>query len=135
MIYNLLALLRAQFTTELIYVNGRVKLPAQQTIPARNLLLTDTGGSETPWTLYQNLTVQLIARDVDAPKAQRLAQQVFVFLTSRFGLMLPAITVGGVFYAAVQTAQISAIQVPYNLGPDEEGRIEYVTNYQIIKER
>lgn len=135
MIYNLAQLLRTQLPTETIYIDGRVKLPGQSNIPTRNLLLTDTGGTEMPWILRQNLTVQIIARDADAPKARALAYSVFTFLTSRFGLVLPQITVGGVVHAQIVTAQISAIQVPYNLGPDEEGRIEYVCNYQVIKER
>jgi len=135
MIYNLAQLLRAKFPTETFYVNGRVLLAGQTAIPDRCVLLTDPGGTEQPWTQYQHLTVQVIARDVDAPHARELAHSVFEYLTGRFGVVLPAITVDGVVHAAVLTAQISAIQVPYNLGADEEGRIEYANNYQVIRER
>jgi len=134
-IYNLAQLLRNNFANEVVYIDGRVKLAGQQTIPVRCLLLIDTGGTEQPWMHYQILTVQLTVRDIDAPKSRKFAWDVFTFLTGRFGLLLPQITVGGVTHAQIQTAQISAIQVPYNLGPDEDGRWEYVTNYQVIKER
>lgn len=135
MIYNLAQLLRTQFPTETVYVNGRVKLAGQQHVPARNVLLIDNGGTEKPWVKYQTCTVQVVARDVDAPKAKVLADALFVYVTSRFGLILPAITVDGVVHAQVSTAQISALQVPYYLGPDEDGRHEYVFNITIIKER
>lgn len=135
MIYNFAQLLRTQFPTEVVYVDGRVKLTGQQTIPSRCLLVVDTGGVERPWILRQTATVQITARDVDAPRARKLAHDVFNFITSRFGLILPQITVGGVSYPQVQTAQISATQLPYDLGPDEDGRFEYVVNFEIIRER
>ncbi len=135
MIYNLTQLLRTQFPTETVYVNGRVVKTGQSSVPNRNLLVMETGGTEKPWVKYQVLTAQVIARDVDAPRARALAYSVFTFLTSRFGLELPQVTVGGTVFPKVVTAQISAIQVPYNLGPDEEGRVEYVCNYQVIKGR
>lgn len=132
MIYNLVELLRNQFPTETIYANGRVLIAGQESIPDRNILVNETGGNEKPWILYHEPTYQIITRDKDAPKARKLAFDVFEFLTSRFGLILPAITVDGTVYPDIQTAQISAIQIPYNLGADSEGRIEYTTNYKII---
>ena len=135
MIYNFAQLLRTQFPTEVVYVDGRVKLAGQASIPARCLLVIDTGGVERPWILRQTATVQITARDVDAPRARKLAHDVFYYLTSRFGLILPQITIGGVLHPQIQTAQISATQMPYDLGPDEDGRFEYVTNYEIIRER
>ncbi len=135
MIYNFAQLLRAQFPTEVVYVDGRVKLAGQASIPARCLLVIDTGGVEKPWILRQTATVQVMARDVDAPGARKLAHDVFNFVTSRFGLILPQVTVKGTVHPQVSTAQISATQMPYDLGPDEDGRFEYVTNYEIIRER
>lgn len=137
MIYNLAALLRAQFPAERFYVHGRVAVPPETTVPERCHVLNDSGGSEQP-TLpprYQVLTVQLISRDRDGPRAKKMAEDVFAFLQGRFGLVLPTATVAGVVYPAVTTAQISALQVPTSLGPDEDGRHEYSTNYQVIKER
>ena len=135
MIYNLAQFVRNQFGGVVVYVNGRVVGPGQTKVPDRCLLLTETGGPEQPWTKYQQLTAQVVARDVDAPKARKLAVDVFTYLTGRFGQVLPQITVGGVNYPAVKTAQISAVQVPYPLGPDEEGRYEYVTNFEVVRVR
>lgn len=135
MIYNFVQLLRTQLPIETIFTNGRGIPPGKVSVPDRHLLVTETGGSEQAWTRYQQLTAQVIARDVDSPKARALAYAVFTILAGRFGLVLPQAVVGGVTYPRVVTAQISAIQVPYNLGADEEGRIEYTTNYLIIKER
>lgn len=135
MIYQLAELLRNQFPTETVYINGRILVAGQESIPDRNLLLNETGGNEQPWTKYSSPTVQVISRDVDAPKARKLSYDVLEFLTGRFGVILPSITVGGVLFPAIQTAQISAIQLPYNLGADSEGRIEFTTNYQIILTR
>lgn len=131
MIYNLVQLLRNQFTTLTIYVNGVVGHNPQ----SRCLVVNDTGGTEELWTLVGRYTAQVIARDVDAPTARKLAYDVFTFLTSRFGLIMPAITVDGVAYPQIQTAQVAAIQLPYLLGPDDDGRTEYSTNYQIIVKR
>ena len=130
MIYNLVQLLRVQFPTVPIYANTRAGA-----VEDRHLLVFESGGAEKPHILYNTSTYQLFARDVDAPKARQLAFDVFHFLTSRFGLILPQATVDAVVYPQIQTAQISAIQVPYNLGQDDEGRTEYVCNYQIIWKR
>ena len=130
MIHNLAALLRTQFPTLTIFVNG-----ITGAAPDRCLRLDDSGGSEKPWTLYDNYGVQLRARDVDAPKARKLIYDVYLYLTSRFGLILPSATVDGVVYPAVQTAQISATQMPFNLGFDDEGRSNYTCNFQIIRQR
>ncbi len=130
MIHNVAALLRAQFPTETFYVNG-----ITGDAPARCARIDDTGGSERPWTLFGSMTAQVRTRDVDAPKARKFAHDIFLFLTSRFGLILPAATVDGVVYPAVQTGQISATQVPYNLGFDDEGRSNFTCNYQFIRKR
>jgi hypothetical protein len=129
-IYNLVEYVRAQMPTETVYVNGR-----NSPSPDRCLLLNEGGGSEQPWTKFDRATVQVIARDVDSPKARKLAYAVLVLLTNRFGLILPQAVVDGVTYAAVVTGQISAIQLPYPLGPDDDGRYEFSNNYQVIMER
>lgn len=132
MIYNFVELLKNQFPNEAIYTNGRVLLAGQQVIPDRNILVNETGGIERPWNRYRQATVQIITRDVDAVLSREMAYDVFNFITSRFGLILPTVTVNGNNFPEVKTAQISAIQLPFNLGHDEEGRIEYTTNYLII---
>ena len=135
MIYNLVELLRNQFPAETIYINGRSLLAGQENIPDRNILVTDTGGTEKPWILRSDVTVQIITRDADSPKAGKMAMDIFYFLTSRFGLILPQITIDGDLYPQIHTAKITAIQRPYFLGVDEEGRSEYTTNYIVFFER
>jgi len=132
MIYNFVELLKNQFPSELIYTNGRILIAGQTVIPDRNILVNETGGLERPWNRYRQATVQILTRDKDSVTSREIAYDIFNFLTSRFGLILPVITVNGTIFAELKTAQISAIQLPFNLGPDEESRIEYSTNYMII---
>lgn len=131
MIYNFTQLLKDQFPSETIYTNGRLSIGGAE-IPDRNLLVNESGGVERPWIRTKTATVQIIARDRDTVACRDLAYDVFNFLTSRFGLLLPSVIVGGLTYPEFKSAQITAIQLPYNLGSDEEGRIEYSTNYEII---
>lgn len=132
LIYNYVQLLRDQFTTEVIYANIKYKEASQEFVSDRCLIVTETGGSEQPWTQYGEPTIQVIARDFDAPDARKLAWDVFEYITSRFGLILPAVTVKSVTYPSIQTAQISAIQRPQSIGSDENGRTIFTTNYKFI---
>jgi hypothetical protein len=132
-IYNLVEYIRDELYDEDVYVNGRAQL-AHAVIPDRCILVKESGGSIRPWTRYASLTVQVLTRDKDAPKARALAHDVLNTLHDKFGLILPAALVDGVTYAQVQVAQISALQLPYPLGPDEDGRSVFTTNYQVIME-
>jgi hypothetical protein len=131
MIYQFVNYLKTTFPTEIIYTNGRIKLAGQQEIPDRNVLVMETGGTEKPWCQRDNATIQILSRDFDVTKSRKLAYDIFEDITSRFGLILPGVTVAGTAYPDLQVSQISAIQLPYCLGADEAGRIEYTTNYQI----
>ena len=123
--------LKNKFPAELIYTNERVKLALQSVIPDRNLLVRDYGGTEVPWYQWTSAPVQIVARDVDVVTAQDLSEMIFADVTSRFGLILPAVTIGTKTYPQKQTGAITAIQTPSNLGNDSEGRIEYVFNILI----
>jgi hypothetical protein len=48
---------------------------------------------------------------------------------------LPVATVDGIVYNAIQSAQITGLQEPFNLGADDKGRFEFSTNYKIIYDR
>lgn len=135
MIYNLVEYLKNEFPTELFYTNTRIKTATQTVIPDRNALIKETGGPEKPWIQFVRKTVQILTRDKIDPKARKLAWDIYKKITSRFGLILPAVAVDGVNYPEIQTCQISAIQEPYPLGADESGRIEYTTNYEILYRR
>ena len=134
MIYNFAQLLKDQFPSELVYTNGRTLIVGQDSIPARNILVMETGGTEKPWNRFRNASVQILARDDDVTDARELAYDVFNFLTSRFGLLLPGVTVNGKLYPGFKTAQIAAIQLPHFIGLDTESRNVYSTNYEIIME-
>lgn len=131
MILQLAEYLKNKFPNELFYVNQRVKLAIQDIIPDRNVLLTDTSGSEVTWYKWQSATVQVMARDVDQFESADLSEMIFADITSRFGLILPSVIVGTKTFPAIQTGAITAIQTPSNLGNDSEGRIEYVFNILI----
>ena len=136
MIYNLVQYLRDQFPAEVIYPVEMYKTSTQQSIPDRIIILRDSGGIEQPWTRYSSPTIQIYSRDDNPPASRKLAYDIYDhFQEHQFGLILPAITVGVTTYPAVQIAQISAIQQPYKLNTDENGRTEYTTNYKIIFER
>lgn len=133
MIYNFTEYLKNEFPAETIYCNRRDQLAIQDEVPDRCIFVQESGSSNTqPWTRYTVGTVQCIIRDRDVTKARKLARSVFTKLHGRFGLILPAVTVDGDLFAAVQVAQISAIQTPYCLGADENGRTIYSNNYMVI---
>ena len=135
MFYNFVQYLRDEFPAELIYSNGRILIAGQTVIPDRNLLVNESGGGEQPWTQYASPTVQIISRDIDTTKARKLAWDVYEKITSKFGQQFPIATVDGIVYNAIQSAQITGLQQPYNLGADDEGRFEFTTNYKIIYNR
>ena len=136
MTYNLTQYLRNQFPNEVFYPVEKYKTSSQSTIPDRINIIRDTGGIEQPWTRYSQPTLQILSRDSSPAAARKLAYDIYDHLQShQFGLILPAITVGSTTYPAKQIAQISAIQQPFKLGTDDNGRTEYATNYKIILER
>lgn len=132
MIYNLVQYLRTEFPAETIYANVEHLITGQESVPDRRVVVRETGGSETPHFRFSQPTVQILVRDTNNPGARTLAFEIFEKITSRFGLILPAIVVDGVIHPALQTAQISAIQKPYCLGIDDNGRTEFTTNYKLI---
>lgn len=134
MIYNLVQYLRTEFPTETIYINSATLIAGQTEIPDRIVIVRSTGGTEKPWLRYSEPTIQILTRDNNSPASEKLARDIYNKITSRFGLILPAIIIGSTTYPAIQTAQISAIQLPYLLDIDENRRTEYVTNYKIILE-
>lgn len=135
MIYNLVEFLKNEIPTEVFYTNERRKLATQQGIPDRCVLIREGAAPETPWFKFVRKNVQVLVRDKSAPAARKLAWDIMELLTSRFGLIFPVVVVGGDNFPEIQIAQISAIQQPYDLGVDEEGRTEFVNNYQIIYRR
>jgi len=132
MIYNLVQYLRTEFPNEIIYANVEHLMSGQESVPDRIVIVRETGGSETPWFRFSEPTIQILTRDTTNPGARKLAFEIFNKITSRFGLILPAIVVDSETHPALETAQISAIQKPFCIGIDENGRTEFTTNYKII---
>lgn len=136
MLFNLVQYLRTNFPTETIYANSMHLVSGSTIVPDRLVVVRDTGGVEQPWTRYSQPTVQIWNRDNNAPASRKLAYDIYDHIQShQFGLILPAITVGTDTYSAVQIGQISAIQEPFLLETDENGRVIFTTNYKIIYER
>jgi hypothetical protein len=133
MIYNLVQYIRNNLAGETIMPNIR-DLTSDQ-VPDRIVIAKDAGGVETSWFLLESVAVQIYTRDIDAPKARALARDVYNIINNKFGLILPSITVDGILYNEIQTAQISANSLPQSIGYDANGRAEYSTNYRIILRR
>lgn len=133
MIYNLVQYLRTQFPAETFYPNERPPEVAGIIIPDRNTLIKETGGPIQAWTGYTEGSFQVLSRDLDPPHARELAYLVFDEINvGRFGLPLPVVTVNGIVYNEITSAQITAIQRPQSIGADEEGRSIFSTNYKVI---
>jgi hypothetical protein len=131
MIYNLIAFLKQNFPDEIFYKDYRKQINGQKFIPDRNILIKGTGGSIKPLILFYTITFQLIVRDVDDNKAYSLVFNIYNLLNDRYGLILPSVVVNGNIYGEIQIGQLSAVQEPYCIGPDDQGRIEYLNNYYV----
>lgn len=129
MIYNLAKYIETQFPTETIYRNTKTIQNVQ--VPDRIIIIMETGGEKTNWFGWRIQTVQIITRDIDTPKAKKLAEDIYNEIHDRYGLVLPDETVDGDLYQGFQANQITAIALPQSLGFDENGRAEFTTNYQI----
>lgn len=135
-IFQFVTWLRAQFPAERIYPNERVGVGGQP-VPDRCAVVIEGSGVEdaTPNNKFGYQMVQIITRDQEAPKARKFAWDIYEYVTSRFGQILPAVVVDGVLYPEIQTGQMSAMARPQSLGKDDEGRTEFVTNFQIYWRR
>lgn len=133
MIYNIVEYLRNELPGETIYANSMQLIDSQDFVPDRYAIVRDTSGSLTPWFQFSRETYQIITRDRNEPGARKLAYDIFNILNNHFGLILPAVIVGTQNYSEVITAQISAIQNPYYLDMDDQGRHQYTTNYYFIR--
>jgi len=131
MIYNLVQLIRSTFPAWIVYANTREATAGQEAVPDECILVRETGGNPGVWADLEIPTVQIITRAASTPQARLLSQQIFDLINSKFGLILPAITVDSVVYPAISTSQISAIQQPFCLGKDDQRRTEFTNNYQV----
>jgi len=132
MIYQLFTYLETEFPTETFKINVKYEELASNSLPDRLVLLRETGGPETAWFKYIQHSLQVLVRDVDAVKARKLSYDIYNKLDNKFGLILPSVTVDSVAHSQLQVAQISADARPSSLGDDENGRVQFSTNYNFI---
>lgn len=131
MIFNLKQYLFSE-TGYKIYPNARDFTDGAKNVPKAYIQLIEEGGASTAWFKFHNYTVQVITKDIDAPKARVRAYIIYHLLDNKFGLILPEVVVDGITYSAIQIAQISANTEPGFLGYDNNGRAEFSNNYRIL---
>ena len=113
MIYNLVAYLISQLPTLNFVANGWSPESPQDSVMVRQ-----SGGTVGHWFPRTDYNVQIISRAKNTVLAKTQIEQVYSELKNKFGLLLPEVTVDEVF-AAVQTYQISPIEVPGYVGANE----------------
>jgi hypothetical protein len=135
MIFNLRQYLETNLTGEIIFANTRFKVLPDEDIPDRCILITESPGTLSAWDGWTVKGMQVITRDIDMPKARKLAYDVFDLINDKFSLTINSITIDGNVYPAIETLQISADSEPDSIGDDEQGLAEFSCNYRIIYRR
>ncbi len=126
MIYNLWEYLKTTFPSYSFIVDGW-----EGTDPTESVLIKQTGGDVAHWFDRIDPTVQVLVRSNSKVTAKQTADAIFDELRNRFGLILPAVTVGSITYPELTTAQISPIQNPGYIGTDENKNHMYSVNFII----
>jgi hypothetical protein len=116
MIYNLTGYLRTTIPSLKFYANG-----APTDAPDTCIYVNDMGGSERPWFDRQESRIQIISRARSRDTAKQNADTVYKNIKKKFGISLPAVTVGGVLYPLVKTWAILPIEAPQYLTDDDSG--------------
>lgn len=123
MIYNLVEYLRTQLTTIKFVANGWTKES-----PQASVLVMQSGGEPDHYYERTDWRAQLMSRNKNSDLAKIEIEAVYNKLKNRFHLLLPAVTVNKIVYAAIQTYQISPIQAPGFLGADEANLLMWSFN-------
>jgi hypothetical protein len=134
MIYNLHAYLEGIFPIEDIYCNQLLQMDSQDSLPDRCAIVRESGGTEKllpPTGKWAEATIQVLARDIDAPKARSLSYDIHDTLINKYGLDLASVTIDSEVFTNIHIAGIIPIQPPSCMGNDSQGRIVYTCNYQV----
>ncbi len=114
MIYNLRSYLTINLPDIIFYANGWRPDSEHDSV-----MVLQNGGDPLPWFDRTNWTVQIMSRAENIVNAKKLIDAVYNKLKNRYGLELPAITVGSTVYPLVKTYQISPLQAPGYIGADK----------------
>jgi hypothetical protein len=123
MIYNLVEYLITELPSIMFTANG-----FNPDSIADEVMVRDSGGDPKHWYDRTDWTVQIISRSMNVDLAKRNVDAVYNLLKNKFGVQLPAKTVAGVVYPAMQTYQISPTQTPGYLGADDKHLEMFVFN-------
>jgi len=113
MIYNLRKYLTLNLPDITFYANGWRPSSARDSV-----MILQSGGDPKPWYDRTDWTVQVMSRAENIVNAKEQIDEVYEELKNRYGLELPAITVGTTLYPLVKTYQISPLQTPSYIGAD-----------------
>ena len=102
--------------------------------PQECVAVIGTGGSTQHNFDRTDWSVQILSRADSKFQARRNSYDVYEKLKNRFGLTLPAVTVGGVLYESFIAWQIIPIQVPGYIGADNNSREMFSFNITLTTE-
>ena len=114
MIYNLVKYLSDQLPALSFVTNGW-----EPNSERNSIMIRQTGGDQKPFN-RKDYMAQVMSRAKNTVIAKTQVDAVFDLLKYKYGLLLPAVTIGVVVHAAVQTYQVAPIALPGYIGADNE---------------
>ena len=99
--------------------------------PNNVVSIVEGGGPPDPYIKRIDFSINIMSRADDNPTARKQAFAVYDIINKKFGLTLPADTVGAETFPAVKTWKIIAVAMPGYIGNDENGRPLFSNNYTI----
>lgn len=89
------------------------------------------GGDEQPWFNREDIRVHIMSRSNVRDTAYKNCTTVYDLVKKKYGLTLPAITVGGVLYPAVTAWAIRPQLPPQYVGDDAQGRAMFTATVEV----
>ena len=125
MIYNL-----AKYITNnsslTINVNG-----FSPSSPDDTICINEGSGNERPWFDRKDTLVQFVSRSMDKTTSRKNAYTIYNLIKKKYGLTLPAVTVGSDTYAATTGWAIRPVNSPQYAFDDDAGRVNYTFTVEI----
>ena len=134
MIWQLTQYLRNKFPNEVFYIETReIRTDLlEESVPDRCILIREVAGSETAWFGYKEQQVSFLCRDIDSVRVRSLAYEIYDYMKSRYGIIIPAVTIGVTLYPQIQISAVNPLNLPQTVGKDEENRVEFTFTLNII---